>query len=173
MSIKLKEFHVKNDYYVKVQELNSKEFVGCTVKFPQNVLKKNKIYEKKRIYMINKDYLSVDIFTVSNNETSHRTIETLPYESRFFVIVDIVLQAYILNISPELIIIVNTDNNILNKKMVDIIQIDMSNKHRMFESKLLHSFGQVVNNNIDMNNVDINIIESVKKLQDFISDGGF
>ena len=140
MTLDIVQFHIQNEYYVKIEPLNS---VGCQAHFPVNIL--NNVPQITKVYMLNED--SIDLHIYINDELVTSTnIETEKIQARLVVIQDILLFANTLEITPALIIV--------EDDLMKMLDIGLTKEEREQEKELFVIFRDLVSSGVVTNGID-------------------
>jgi hypothetical protein len=142
--VNVKELHVKNKYYISINPLP--KFHGCTVEFPENVFKNRERINK--IYLLDEDCL-IEYYLIAQGKKIADKIQAQNSNVRLLVVQDIILTAFALEISKELMVVEDS-----NKNLFDLLKIPQTKEEADAEVSLCVEFrkllaGDVPNSSID------------------------
>lgn len=145
----LTKFHIDNNYYVKVKR--SDKMNAVVVNIPKNIITNSK--EKEIIYEIDKTNLNVYF-----SGSKQHSLECKEYSIRMIVFADIVHNAILANIPPQLIAVYDKDGNVTTgeNSIINVIDPPKRKSDRVLEDKLILSFHELKETD------EVEIEESIK-----------
>lgn len=128
-------FHVKNGCYVEIKSLQ--KINGCFVNFPKNIL--YNIDPVSKTYIVDEYGWNIELYiTKFRRNIASKKIPTLQSNIRLLILQDIILYTFSLGLSKDLIVIEN------NKKLFDIIKLNVEKEELEKERKLCHNLKQML-----------------------------
>ena len=125
----LQQLHINNGYYIQVESL--KTIAGCTVKFPNNIFKNMPPIEKT--YILHDDPCDIELYVTSlERSIISKTIPATKSNIRILILQDIMLYAFKIGISKDLIII----NDKVKRSLFDVLALKQTRMERELEARL-------------------------------------
>lgn len=135
MLSELQQFHIKNDYYFKIQQLDK---YSCKAVYP----KKDNLPKHERTYKYENGYIIVTDSYLEKSES----VDVPIYVFRSAVLLDILLKTQAYNISHSLIILFNNkDKPLQSQDIFTVLPIKLNNEEAKIEKELIGELVYILN----------------------------
>ena len=147
---KIKQFHIKHQYYVSVKPIPN--MPGCITCFPQNLI--NNKLELNKTYLIDEANEEIEIYSQScGKDITKKVIKTFKYGIRLLIMGDILLKSLDRGISRHLIVVEPPEKNLF-----ELLRLSINKEELVLEKELCVNFRELllgrINNDVKPEVVD-------------------